>query len=1212
MQAAENPLDLKYIQEQYAKIAKLPQNAKLILNENNLDYKVSKNALKAFRDYMTGNKDLTSVNQKITQLNGDASVMIELLLEDIFCWRQSDAGGYQIDALEVLKEKCQRLKNFLKLLSKAELRLNGLHEKYENHPEQAHLKENILNLKKVQENLILSSDYDGFVLGFRGEIESVFQDLARLQEGQKMDKKKLFDKLAILSEILVEFKGLLPDSQKDLLQEIFQAFIEVFDQNSCLIFAFFQREFASSTCLENYGKLCKFFLQFKLAIDLYKNLQFSGQANRHDGDYSRLLSDLFDFSRRHYARIFEEYQTIIRDFSHIDDRLTALASLDKLLEDIELFKKDFQDLCMKVEQNDANDFLEVEIKYSAGDVRDCIRKIKKNLPNTQENQEECLQEMRKITNENYEEPLYSFKELRSLLDAYQSSHSTSSEDLKTCIEQMERALPLTLEENIELIQDTRRKFAEEFSKYLRQREEEYFRSRSYTIPIGLFMENVSHKRALGTDEDALGWNLSCDVLKRLASFNYHLVDYSGTEIVCFSGEREEDSLDEDINAKKFISFMDRLKTFAHKKAGVDLSDDDLRSLATLVSKVACIDGVLLDACKILSDPFEKDKQNWLFDHFGLFPRYKDNQAISFDFSMQGSRLLIEGLFRFTLLDASCEDASISANLAGKTAGVKVHFSIDLEDFSSIKYQIQGPLDLNSKNEDTEPLASWFFQSLEQTMQRIPGFSALEEQVKTYLINPKANWKQDKYLYSLENLTRSYEEISGLPLPRQIQELREKDSITSLQQDFLQILELMQDGVYREDPRKTYYDWMQNMRNVLSKSFSSPGSQGDISGVREGLLQLCAARYLGNDLSTFSKNIVDMAIQSGQAELGSLEPTGLEIAREDFDYISQMPRELKAAKAATEYGKFRGTINQGFDPNMQANVPYVLRKSQLKEDLLQEHAKEVRFLRMGTPTIEPYSLSIYSQAHICPLFKGFLEFLKKEEKKHLYISLQSAIASLKLIGDETGRTQAIIDLAQDYPEHFDCVVFSQDSAFYKKPLEEEGDVPFEAFKKAFLEELERPTEESGYFFPKKWSSQEGFFSELGLLMDAVYREVFAESSTDFLMNFSERQDFIEIFQAFLALKCIQKSRADTVNITCKDAIDRAGKTNCLVAKILMIKEGRGKDPLALKELKTLTHAPALMVKKQAIVHSRRERLLSALSYLEDPQIQARIQDGFNWI
>ncbi|MFT4552929.1 MAG: hypothetical protein ACI9S8_001561 [Chlamydiales bacterium] len=472
------------------------------------------------------------------------------------------------------------------------------------------------------------------------------------------------------------------------------------------------------------------------------------------------------------------------------------------------------------------------------------------------------------------------------------------------------------------------------------------------------------------------------------------------------------------------------------------------------------------------------------------------------------------------------------------------------------------------------------------------------------------WKQKRYEVVIEEMAKAFQGVSNEISPYRVMEgldlwkkghpqkagfcnqvMRALSKITVTERDF--------------DFRAQYYDFVQELRKACEEpEFVLALAKGCLSEVdvfspTNVLLNLCHVRYGEVQIFSFCESLVDSVLDSARVQVDCNEEDVDSIQDHDFDRIDKMPGGIGARRIAVQKGMFQGSSNLNFDPNMQCNIPYVLADVDL---LMADHGeKQLRLLRMGSPTMEGFR----EGAEVTPDFRAFLYDRKRQDKKHVYISLQSSIPKPFYFGDETGRNKAIRELEIEFPDTFTCVILDQNSHFYEHPGQ--GDNSAEAFKDEFIGKMLGQPEVTGFYFPAKWKSEPGFRQELKSLFDKTHTLVFSDGEAPKgTLTVQEKKDFIEIYYAFLSLHILQKSGADSANISCKDAIDRAAKTNTLLLKLIMIMQGKGQDSESGRILKKTAHAPALMVKKQAIIGGRRRRLISALTVLNDSSIQERIR------
>lgn len=466
-------------------------------------------------------------------------------------------------------------------------------------------------------------------------------------------------------------------------------------------------------------------------------------------------------------------------------------------------------------------------------------------------------------------------------------------------------------------------------------------------------------------------------------------------------------------------------------------------------------------------------------------------------------------------------------------------------------------------------------------------------LKDNFLHDNHPWKQKKYENALQELRAGFQALSGYA-PSDLALQIESGCLlqgSTLKDKLLVVLKSMvKEG---ENHRQSYYEMLYKLRlalesNEYNAAISAAMLMDPLDQAALFLLQLCEARYVSVHLYSFCEHLVDGIIALGTED----GVTSDRLQRSDFEAIDRACfSSMGAVRMAVKKGCVRGWLNVGFDPAMQQNVPFVL--VDIPFNSFDLRIRSVRFLRMGSPTIEGY----ISPAQINLEFRNFIQSLAFQGKRHLYVSLQSDFSYG--IGSESGRNRAIKDLQKDFM-NFSVVVLDQDSDFYKQ----QGvfsDLTSEAFMQVFRERL--LAEEEGFYFPPAWKEDASFLQSLDATFAICAKIAFGANDAP---QASDRRNFIEIYYAFLLIFLTRFANADFVNVTCKDAIDRAMKTLSLFLQIVIIAQGHAENTTYRKIHKVLTHAPAFMVKKQAMIDSRRHRLLQALDVLNAPASQAIIE------
>lgn len=456
------------------------------------------------------------------------------------------------------------------------------------------------------------------------------------------------------------------------------------------------------------------------------------------------------------------------------------------------------------------------------------------------------------------------------------------------------------------------------------------------------------------------------------------------------------------------------------------------------------------------------------------------------------------------------------------------------------------------------------------------------------------WKQLKYAQALQGLSLAVDTKTSTLIDDW-----ERKPLDAFKTNVLEIAKMLQTPA--ADSRQQYYSVLKKLRRALQ----DPDLSTQESSFKDYVQALATARYHDVHLYSFCDQLVSLVLDEGRHELRrkgvsdfAQDGSRGAITAQDFAAIGSVPQEFGATWQGVTRGRLRGTLNISFDPNMQTNVPYVL------ADVAVGQNNSCRLLRMGTPTIEGF----VGEATVVPEFSAFLDGLETEGKQHLYISLQSPIP--KAMGSEIGRHKALV--AEAETKHSNTLLMcslAQDSDFYKHPMGKD-DVPSVDFRAELLRRMTQEPEVGGFYFsPALRDKLPNLNHQMERLFDAVLENVFFGSAQ---LSLKDRQDFIEVFYAFLSLYLVNATGVATANITCKDAIDRASKGNTLLLQLAAVVSGKEKDLEIQRVIQTTCHAPAFLVKKRPIVRKRMQRLLPVLQRFQDDRVCENIRAmGTDW-
>jgi hypothetical protein len=393
-------------------------------------------------------------------------------------------------------------------------------------------------------------------------------------------------------------------------------------------------------------------------------------------------------------------------------------------------------------------------------------------------------------------------------------------------------------------------------------------------------------------------------------------------------------------------------------------------------------------------------------------------------------------------------------------------------------------------------------------------------------------------------------------------------------------------LYRDDRERYQQGFVQGLRGILSlPEFSGQPSQDKAAFA---VHYLVLYRYTGVHLFNWQKDLVELFVREGRRSLLTYYDLDEEEAdRENvlqiplewqFQGIDFAPKSLKARPADLQLGKFRGHAGIDFDPSGRNRIPsggY-------------EWGPCIN-LQIGTPTIQP--LTWTDQTTIAPEFDQFIAALKLQSQSLLYINLQINFGE----GAEKSRTDQLVKLQAKYPTTMKLVMFDMDSTFYNQKSSTMA-MPIDAFTTDYMEHLFHPL--SPYCIPgMEKEFVQGIFEEI----KAVF------FPTNAVLERSERLQFIDLFHALLALTYIQKYSAKYFTTVCKDGLDRAGSLNALMRDFIFLLEDMENDSITKLYQSVFIHAPPIMSKKIAMLAERRNRYLSVLDLLSDPDVKMRAKE-----
>lgn len=446
----------------------------------------------------------------------------------------------------------------------------------------------------------------------------------------------------------------------------------------------------------------------------------------------------------------------------------------------------------------------------------------------------------------------------------------------------------------------------------------------------------------------------------------------------------------------------------------------------------------------------------------------------------------------------------------------------------------------------------------------------------YLKTHNHAWNYQKYDVALDELKKALSK--KYDLTALLQTLKEPK--TPLEMHTSQVIESLCYPEYYSDARSRYTQLLLHLRSGLEHK----GSQF--------LTDVATCRLCDVNMHVFGESLVENMIAAGLNTV-SARTTWLEVLpiAVQFQAMQKARRNL-STYLKIQFNKVKATINCDFDPHFQTNVPH----KQL-DFTLDSTSEPIRMIAMGTPTIQ----KTVGPTAINPEFKAFIEGLGSE--RHLYINLQNRQARW-FFCDESSRVDALEAFSEQSRGKLHLITLAQDSAFYHQTGHFKKPQRVDAFIDEFIHLMKEGKE--GYHFGSVQDS--AFWQRLQNELTTYVRALFEKNDAD-ILNDQEKKNCIELCYPVIIHNLIEHVRAKTMQIVCKDGIDRAGKCQGLFIQYLAAGETSGLTSERKKLLAAISLARAPIVKAQPMVAGRRARFLSALAYLEDIACQARVRAQF---
>lgn len=340
---------------------------------------------------------------------------------------------------------------------------------------------------------------------------------------------------------------------------------------------------------------------------------------------------------------------------------------------------------------------------------------------------------------------------------------------------------------------------------------------------------------------------------------------------------------------------------------------------------------------------------------------------------------------------------------------------------------------------------------------------------------------------------------------------------------------------------------------------------------EQSLQLLRSDAIGNDIKNKpfenlfdNQNLAPLLTAIAKDQL-SLNP---ETDLRDLDGLERAYRRLYRL-----YGDASSPLNRPFDPLLFGNLPYFWRT-------LEFDGYAASLIRMPAATRD-----VGNTFEITSEFQGYISALSRKKKCHLYVNLMD-----KIHGNEAGRSRALQQWATASPPGLALASLDKNSAFY---------LSGGCYRKTSLHLVELRNLTKLWLANAKLHQWPFDFSDLDVRIQKAQKLV--EETLAFSPNQTvERATcriYLDLLQTELLHQLLHNIKPASVNISCKNCIDRGPCQQVLLTSWLDLNQGK---PLFDISKALLMLLPPWLVSGRAMQFKRFERCLSVLRTLSQIQ------------
>lgn len=292
-------------------------------------------------------------------------------------------------------------------------------------------------------------------------------------------------------------------------------------------------------------------------------------------------------------------------------------------------------------------------------------------------------------------------------------------------------------------------------------------------------------------------------------------------------------------------------------------------------------------------------------------------------------------------------------------------------------------------------------------------------------------------------------------------------------------------------------------------------------------------------------------------------------------IAQKPQVLGKSEAAKLLQKAQGASNFCHDASWY-NISHKLFD-------LQQGEHRTTYFRTGAPTLS----GLWGETKVTPEFLAFLTYIKRKEKKLLYINHMAASSRAE---------GARVDLLKP--------LFLKDPSagyFFSLPLDHwMNDLTYplwkqnpQQIKNQLMQGLSQ--DHMGFFFPKK---------ELLPQIDMLLKQIFYHYLPQANPTPEQKRACIFLWYSAIKLQLQTYLKVDFVACSCKDSIDRGNISAHMDAALCLWLTSEETSPPELQTWVTSLMMPSWIVKKQPILMDRLELLCQTLDLFKQASLEAK--------